>query len=87
MKWTANEYDTNQFRLISLCSLNGLCRTDEAIVWWNILERDLELGKHAQMHLAHSASAKQRLLPCGDVIGKTPIAKTQTNFLQFDNHV
>ena len=31
--------------------------TDEAIVWWDILECDLELGKNAQTHAYYQADA------------------------------
>ena len=40
----------HQFKMVS---------TDEAIVWWSILERDLVLGK---MH-KHMLTAKHTLLP------------------------
>ena len=73
-KATANDYDTNQLRLIYVS-------THVAIVWWNILERDLELGKNAQnASLTQSLPNKGFSRVATSWIGTTPIAKTQTNF-------
>ena len=54
-------------------------------MWWNILERDLEFGKNAQMHLAHSATANIVIIDVlkGNMASKVRISRADVPSQRF----